>query len=229
MRIQSFGWKLTGSWNPPKTYDTAADYQAVVLFSHATAALNTSTSYWLLRENGLNHDAHIIARHLFERMVQSRRAYQSPEEAIKAVVSEIAERRRLMEIYIGNLSSSEAHERLELEAMLAEEEKEQHQLCALAGIPVGDYRSNFLGVTQALKIEPLYRSVYFHLSAYAHATFGTARPVEYEKEASRSADHLALAGPMECALNFYHRSTDTPDASVLHEYKSLADEAWSLT
>jgi hypothetical protein len=197
----SFAKRLGCPWIDTGGGDCKA-YQRRCLYIHASGALNTAKSYWILHENKCFSDCVILARNLLERIISSSVGAKSPTHAVELISHELSDKIRRAKLWTPSPSIA-----TKLSDMIKDHEKILPTFLGLIGkgeAPAWDLKKRF----DEAGLPGFYRSLYFEFSRYAHAGYEVPRPVNYNRQ-SKAADFIALAAPVITAGNCH--LVDCPD------------------
>ena len=199
----SFAKRLGRTWTDTGGSDCKA-YQRRYLYVHASGALNTAKSYWILHENKCFSDCVMLARNLLERIISSGVGAKSPTHAVELIAHDLSGKIRRAKLWAPSPSSA-----TKLSDMIKEHERHLPTFLGLIGkTKAPDWK--WLKQFDEAGLPGFYRSLYFDFSRYAHAGYEVPRPGNYNQQ-SKSADFIALVAPVITAGNCH--LVDCPDCN----------------
>ena len=218
-KSNAFARDIFKNWEENFPFD-AKGFQYRYLYANSFRAAKSAQSFWLLYSRGFFHDAQIIARTLFERIVNSRVASKSPERACELLATnrfdDKAGVQKMIDIDPKNYNHPEMKEHLELY------QREIDHFLGLSKTTKAKKR-NFLEMCKEVKLEWAYRMIYREFSEYTHASFGVASKDPVEDDCKMAA-FIALLAPMDTAIQ-YDSAFHGEERKVLADnYRALYNE-----
>ena len=220
-KCNDFAKKLAGEWKDSEPFD-ARGFQLRYLYSNAYRAAHTAFSFWKLNAMEHYHDSHVLARVLFERIINGRIASRSPTRAVTLMSSEIANE-------IDKVTKWQNLDELpgETQTYLARRASELKHFLGLAGIPKPPVW-NFCALAKEVDCESLYPSAYRDLSQYSHAGYNVSRPGQGDRDCLY-LKFVALIAPVESAAQFDFAQNGQTSDEVKSAYEEIFEEVAKAT
>ena len=208
-----YAHKIGSPWTDPIGF-TLEDFQSRFLYTQCLGASQTAKSYWLLHSNGRFQDCNILARNLLERIFNSRLAIKSSRHAVELLANELAAECEGWRKGI-NEFGDRVPENLNHVQCLNQELANFEKL-------LGGKAPNWSYYDRAKEsgLAAYYRSAYFHLCSYTHATHTT--PVEKSDYPCPATDYIALMAPIDTAVTLHRLSCPRADCELDEQYVLLA-------
>jgi hypothetical protein len=170
-----------------------------VVYSQAFGSIRLSVSYWSLRDENRNYEAHVLARNLFERLVNTRYSAASVTNAARLAASMLGDRvKKLNQL----LKVAEPEFKASLEGVRDRDQAEYDRTVSISGLGPDPVVSNFFSRAEAIGLDDLYRSLYFSLSEFTHPPIKRNVIGTMDAPPAPSIDMLSFLAPLETALEW---------------------------